>query len=264
MLQMRRLFLFAACLSALAKAEAPHGIAVPVMLLKDVSSSGSKVGETVPLVVTRDVEFNGRVIISEGTMAFAKVSQCRGEGPLSAPVFDRPARLSLSLEPIRDIDGNEVKLVANPNKSGDLQMTRAMIPTPSATRSEEISSAWANPSARSAMQKVHALFVDASVSLSEREAEVLILHNVELPAVQQAIRTGVFNQAVNAIRDVIHGRLIDALLTVTPMGRPARLAARTVRELGRLSGGISGYLEGRFKGRNIRCPAGVELTLYAG
>lgn len=234
------------------------------MVLKDIGSSSSRIGETVPLVVTQDVSVDGRVLIPEGTMAFARVSYCRREGALSAPVFDKPARLNLKLEHLRDVDGNEVWLRPGPDREGELQITRQMTMKPTSSQCDEFQSALEDPKARSAMEKVRRLFSDTATSLSEKEAEVLIQHNVEIPLVQQSIRTGVFGQIVNFIRDLKRGRGVEGLVDLVPLTRPAKLTVRAVRELCRLSGGISSYIEGRFKGRNIRCEAGVELTVYAG
>src|SRR3569832_1581552 len=113
---MGRVLLLLACLVSLARADVPAGTPVKLMLLKEISSHASMPGDLVPLVVTQDVEVDGKVVIPEGTMAFAKVCQSRREGALSAPVFDKPARLSLKLEHLRDAEGNEVKLRPKPAK----------------------------------------------------------------------------------------------------------------------------------------------------
>jgi hypothetical protein len=252
------------CLTSLASAQVPKGTPIHVMMLKEVSSSGSYPGDLVPLVVTADVEVDGRVLIPEGTMAFGKIGQTRREGALSATVFDKPARLWITLEHLRDVDGNPVKLQARPDKSADLQITREMTAVTTKKQSDEIQMAWGDPKARSVMEKVHKLFTDSAVNLSVKEAEVLVAHNVEIPIVQQAIRDGLFGQVMGIINDLRRGRALEALLSVTPVTRPALIAVRAVRELGRLSGGIGNYIGGRFKGRNIRCPSGVELTVYAG
>lgn len=261
---MGRVLLLLVFLCSLARADVPAGTPIRLMFLKEISSHSSMVGDLVPLVVTNDVEVDGKVLIPEGTMAFAKVSQCRREGALSAPVFDKPARLSISLEHLRDVDGNEVKLQCKPGKSGDLQIVREMTVRPTSEEAKEYAGAWNNPMSRPVMEKVHRLFADSATSLSQKEALVLIEHNVQLPVVQEAIRSGLYGEVVSFINDLKHGRTIEALLKLSPTTRPAYLAVRAVRELGRLSGGVGNYFEGRFKGRNIRCAAGVEITVYAG
>jgi hypothetical protein len=216
------------------------------------------------MVVTQDVEVDGKVMIPEGTMVFGKVTQTRREGALSAPLFDKPARLCLSLEHLRDVDGKEIKVRAKPDKEGDLQITREMTVKATAKEFEEYETAWGDTKARSVMQKVQRLFTDNATSLSVKEAQVLIEHNVAMPVVQQAIRDGLFGEAMGFIRDIKKGRVIEAFLRISPTTRPALVVIRAVRELGRLSGGIGNYIGGRFKGRNIRCGAGVELTVYSG
>lgn len=261
---MRRLLLFIACFASLARADVPAGTPIRLMLLKDISSSSSFPGDLVPMVVTQDVEVGGRVIIPEGSMAFGKVSWSRREGALSAPLFDKPARLCISLEHLRDLDGNEVKLRPMPGKDSDLQITREMTAKASPAQTQEFEYAWGDPKARPVMEKVHHLFNDSATSLTEKEAEILIQHNVAMPVVQQAIKNGTFGVVINLIRDIKHARMFEVLLNINPTTRPAMAALRAVRELSRLCGGIGTYIEGRFKGRNIRAAAGVELTVYAG
>ncbi|HTQ10392.1 MAG TPA: hypothetical protein VMI31_10000 [Fimbriimonadaceae bacterium] len=261
---MRRAFLvLLGCLWIGAHAEVPQGTAVHVMVLKDISSSASRIGETVPLVVTRDIVSEGRIVVPEGSMVFAEVSQCRREGALSAPFFDKPARLALRLEHLRDIDGNAVDLAPEPGKSGDLKITREMTVRPTAAQSKAFEEAFDDPKSRSVMHKIHDLFTDTAVSLSIKETEILAAHNVDIPMVQAAIKAGVFDRLIAFIHDIRHKRTVNALIDLIPLSRSAHIAVEALQELGRLSGGISNYVEGRFKGRNIRCPAGVELTVYA-
>jgi hypothetical protein len=261
---MWRAILFFACLTSIGFAQVPPGTPIRLVLLRDISSGSSMLGDLVPLLVAEDVEVDGQVTITEGTMAFAKITQCRREGALSATVFDKPARLAVKFEHLRDVNGREVKLQPKPGKDGDLQITRELTVHSNRGESKDIESAWQNPQARPVMEKVQRLFSDAATSITKKEAEVLISHNVQLPIVQEAIRTGVFDRVTGFIRDIKRGRTIEAFLSITPTTRPALLAIRAVRELGRLSGGIGNYIGGRFKGRNIRCSAGVELTVYSG
>jgi hypothetical protein len=263
-LHMRCLILLLGLLSAIARAQVPRGTAIHLMLLKDISSTASMVGDVVPLVVTEDIEIEDHLLIPEGTMLFAKVVQSRREGALSAPLFDKPARLAIGLGHLRDMDGREVKLLPTPKREGNLEIKRELTVKPNSAQSKEFEMALGNPESHSAAQKLRALFSDAATSLSEKEAEILIQHNVRMPIVQEAIRTGAFGRVVHFIRDLKRGHLVDAALVVAPLSPPAMLAVRAVRELCRVSGGISGYIEGRFKGRNIRCSAGVEFTVYAG
>jgi hypothetical protein len=261
---MRCALLFLALSTTAAHAQITPGTPVKVMLLRDISSTTSRIGDLVPMVVTEDVRCDSKVVISEGTMAFAKVKSCRREGALSATLFDKPARLCLSLEHMRDDGGREVKLVPKPGKSGELQIVREMTVRAPRAEARDIEAAWENTTTRPVMDKVRRLFSDQAVTFSKGEAETLIEHNVPMPIVQQAIRAGAFDQVLGFIADLKHGRVLEALLSVTPVTRPALICVRAVRELGRLSGGIGNYINGRFKGRNIRCSAGVELIVYTG
>jgi hypothetical protein len=242
----------------------PKGTPIKLMFLKEISSSGSYPGDVVPLVVTGDVVVRGDVLIPEGTMAFAKVTQSRREGALSAPLFDKPARLAIKFEHLRDVHGNVVRLCPKPQKEGELSITREMTVTPTSAESKELEMLWESPTARPVMEKVRRLFVDSATHLTQKEALILVEHNAPIPAVGEAIRSGLFGDVVSFIDDLKRGRTVEALLKLNPVTRPAYLAVRAVRQLGRLSGGVGNYVEGRFKGRNIRCSAGVEITVYAG
>lgn len=242
----------------------PKGTPIKLMFLKEISSSGSYPGDVVPLVVSEDVVVRGEVLVPEGTMAFAKVTQSRREGALSAPLFDKPARLAIQFEHLRDAHGNVVRLCPKPHKEGQLDITREMTVVPDAEETKELEMLWDNPEARPVMEKVRRLFVDSTTHLTQKEALILIEHNAPIPAVQEAIRSGFYGDVVSFIDDLKRGRTLEALLKLNPVTRPAYLAVRAVRQLGRLSGGVGSYIEGRFKGRNIRCPAGVEITAYAG
>lgn len=263
---MKRLtLLLLICLGCFASAQVvPKGTAIRLMVLKEISSNSNYPGDLVPLVVTQDLVVQGEVLVPEGTMAFAKVSQCRREGALSAPIFDKPARLAIKFEHLRDVNGNIVRLCPAPNKEGDLSITREMTVGPTSEEAKEFELAMGDKEANPVLQKVRRLFVDSSTRLTQKEALILIKHNVKVPAVQEAIERGLFGEVASFIDDIKKGRAIEAMLKITPVTRPAYIAVRAVRELGRLSGNVGNYIEGRFKGRNIRCAAGVELTAYAG
>jgi hypothetical protein len=262
---MKRLVLLLACLASIATAQVPKGTPIRVMLLKDISSASSRVGETVPFVVTEDVTVGGRVAIPEGAMVFGHISQCRREGALSAAVWDRPARLCVEFEHLRDLEGHQVDLWPKAKMAGELQVTRELTVIPESKQEEQsLRLAWEDQKARPAIDKLRHLFHDQAASLTQHEAETLIEHNVQLPFVQQAIKAGLFDTVTGFISDLKHGRALEALLKLTPATRPAAVAFRAVRELCRVSAGAGRYIDGRFKGRNIHCPAGVELTVYAG
>jgi hypothetical protein len=261
---MRQILLFVFCAATFARAQVPAGTPIRLMLLKEISSSTSMPGDLVPLVVTHDIEVDGKVLIAEGTMAFAKVSWSRREGALSAAIFDKPARLCLTLDHLKDLDGHEINLSPQPGKHTDLSITREMTAKVSDKDPTEYASSWRTSSTRPPMAKVHDLFTDTANSMTEKEAEVLIQHNVQMPFVQEAIRTGTFGLTVNFIRDIKHGHAFEVLLSLSPATRPALMAIRAFREFGKVSSGVRNYISGRFKGRNIKGAVGVELTVYAG
>lgn len=243
----------------------PKGAPIHVMLLREISSGGSNVGDLVPFVVTDDVKVGDETLLAEGAMIFGKISQARGEGALSAPLFDRPARLCIRFEDGRDRERRKIPIWPTPEGGGELQITREMtVVDHSPEEDRAFMLAMENPQTKPIMERLRKLFTDKAVSLSEKEAQVLAAHNIPIPFVQAAIRAGPYGIVKGFIADLKRGRPIEAVLGLTPATRPALLAVRAVRELGRLSGGIGGYLGGWLKGRNIVARPGVEITVYSG
>src|ERR1044072_8172493 len=160
---MKRLpLLLLLCLACFAGAQVvPKGTPIRLMILKKISSTSNYPGDVVPFVVTEDVVIRGEVLVPEGTMAFAKVSQCRREGALSATLFDKPARLAIRFEHLRDVNGNIVRLCPSPKKEGELTITREMTQGPTPEESREFELAWDDRESNPVMQKVRRLFVDS-------------------------------------------------------------------------------------------------------
>lgn len=243
----------------------PRGTPIHLMLLREISSGGSNVGDLAPFVVTDEVRLEGKTALAEGAMVFAKVSQARGEGALSAPLFDRPARLCLRFESARDLEGRKIPIWPTAKSDGELQITREMtIVRHSPEEDHAFMLALDNPETKPIMERLRRLFTDQATSLTEKEAQVLAAHNIPIPFVQAAIRAGTYGIVKDFIANLKRGRPLEAVLGLTPATRPALLAVRAVRELGRLSGGLGGYLGGWLKGRNIVARPGVEIDVYAG
>ena len=53
----------------------PRGTEIRLVLLKDLNSGGSVLGEEVPFMVAHDIVVGDRVIIPEGTLVAAEVKQ---------------------------------------------------------------------------------------------------------------------------------------------------------------------------------------------
>ncbi len=250
-----------------AMAQVRPGTPIRLMILRDLDSGGSMRDEVVPMVVSGDVYSDGRVVIPDGTMAFAKVCAVRREGALSAPLYNRPARLSIEFQHLRDAEGNVVRLYPTAGNSTDtvFEITREVTKaSPTKEDRDAYQFIFDNPQGKSVMAKIHKLFSDEKATFTEKEATTLIKHNVPLPFVQQAISNGLFSQTIGFIKDLRAGRPIQALMSLTPATRTAMIALRAVRDLGKLNAKVSHYIDGRFSGRNIHCPAGTEITVYSG
>lgn len=251
----------------MAQAQVKPGTPIRLMILRDIDSGGSVLGETVPMVASGDVYCEGVLVIPDGTMAFGKISAVRREGALSAPIYNRPARLSIEFQHLRDNEGRVVRLYPTAANSSDkvFEVTREITTSkPSREDKEAYLYALENPQGQNVMAKIHKLFSDEKATFTEKEATSLIQHNVRLPFVQQAIENGLFGQAISFIKDLRAGRPIQALMGLTPVTRSAMIALRAVRDLSKMNAKVGRYIGGRFSGRNIHCPAGTEITVYSG
>ena len=80
------------------------GLGVPLSLTSEISSSRSRLGDMVPMVVAADVVSDGIVVIPRGTRAFAEITVRSGRG-----VFGKSGKMEVSFRYL-DLDGVRVPL----------------------------------------------------------------------------------------------------------------------------------------------------------
>ncbi|MGE0002555.1 MAG: hypothetical protein AB7T05_10845, partial [Fimbriimonadaceae bacterium] len=90
------------------KADTP----VKLLLVTPVASGGSKEGDTVRFVVAEDVLGGEGIVIGQGTVVEAKVSQSRS-GSVAGTLTNRPARLVVDLGKLPATDGTQIALKGN-------------------------------------------------------------------------------------------------------------------------------------------------------
>lgn len=256
-------------LGQLALAHVPSGTEIRLVLLKELNSGGSVVGEEVAMAVAEDVRAGGQVVIAEGTLAFGKVKQARREGALSASVFDKPARLAIELSHSYDVHGRRIPLKGRLN--GKEQQLYAFnrdntkIPRLADRRAEE---ALKQPETRRAAE----VLVDAIRGVRTEQDLLKNLQRATILEVARALRLQ------NTVDLLLSNRLTDLVNFGAALQRPglatvfgARAAVGTVnivlrsaREIVRIGSQLPGFLARKFGGRNINAAIGLEFSVFAG
>lgn len=246
----------------------PRGTEIRLVLLKDLNSGGSVLGEEVPFMVARDIVVGDRVIIPEGTLIAAEVKQVRREGAFSATIFDKPARLAVEFSTVEDIDGNRVVLKARLN-GGQQQLYHFNRDN---TKIPKVDDGTEGIYRTSEGLRVGQLLVDAVKGARSVDD---IVRNAQTNAVMEvARRLKLFNTA-DLIR---HKRFLDlvnfAAQLSTPglqtlLGARAALGAgktvyRAYKEIAHITNHFPNFLSRKFGGRNINAPMGVELSVFVG
>jgi hypothetical protein len=243
----------------------PRGTEVRVMLLKQLNSGGSVLNEDVPLMVIEDVKVGGRTVIREGTLTVAKVKQVRREGAFSATVFDKPARLAISVMALRDVRGNELKLAAKMNGK-DRHLYQFNRENTKVKRESDIELALGKGNGLKAGQ----LLVDAlrgAQSIEDidnsivRTALLELARGLRLGNVYELVKDRRLNDLV-AFGLLLAKPGLAALLAVPSAISVGIMTIRAVKEVARIALHFPNFLTRKFGGRNINAQIGMEFSLF--
>lgn len=268
---MRLVFaLSGALLAALALPQRlPAGTEIRLILMKELNSGGSVVGEEVPFMVAEDVVVGGRVVISEGTLALGVVKQARREGALSAAVFDKPARLAVELKDTWTVSGQRVPIYARLNGKDRrlFQFNRGntKVPQPEDGPTHE---ALKSPNKRRVLELlVDTLKGSRSIADIQDQAERNLIMEVA-----RGLRLS------NTLELLLSNRILDLVTLGAKLNSPglatifaARAAVgavqttfRAAKEIAHIATHFPGFLSRKFGGRNISAPLGLEISVFAG
>ncbi|RMG24617.1 MAG: hypothetical protein D6724_05705 [Armatimonadetes bacterium] len=230
-----------------------RGVEVEVAPLLTISSGGSKVGERIPLVVTKDVlDEEGRVALPAGTIAWAEVTRSRGATTFTA-LANQPARLEIRFDYAEGPDGVAVPLCADaaaPEKP--IELTRADSSRPKARQGQ--SDLLANPKVQETLQ-----------------AYLQLMENGEAPKVQmdQELRQALLNELGTAPPSKESMDALETLLRRAKAGDVSNLAPSEVllavaaaQQVVGLLDSAGDRLAGMLKGANIRIWAGTPLKAF--
>lgn len=254
---------------ALASAQnMPRGTEIRLVLLKDLNSGGSVVGEEVPFMVARDIVVGDRVIVPEGTLIAGTVKQARREGALSAMVWDKPARLAVEFEALEDIDGNRVVVKARLNGSQQHLYHFNRDNTKIPKRDDGTEGIYRTSDGL----KVSQLLME-TVSGARSVAD--LQDGAETALVMEVARKLKLYNIVDLLR---HKKLLDLVLFATKLSTPglqtllgaraavgaAKTTYRAYKEVAYVATHFPNFLSRKFGGRNINAPMGVELSVFVG
>lgn len=96
----------------------------PVLLRveKSMTSKTAHVGDSVDLIVVRDVKIDGKIVISAGTLARGEISSVDREG-----VVGKPGNISITVKSVTAVDGQDVLIRASLTREGKGKQTTALL-----------------------------------------------------------------------------------------------------------------------------------------
>jgi len=96
----------------------------PVLLRveKSMTSTTAHVGDSVNLVVIRDVKIDDKIVISAGTLARGEISSVDREGAVG-----KPGKISIAVKSVTAVDGQDVLIRASLTQKGKSKQTTALL-----------------------------------------------------------------------------------------------------------------------------------------
>lgn len=235
---------------------APKRVALPadtpvsLVLLDTLESGGSKVGDMVHLIVSRDVTApSGEIVIPKGSKATGKVTWSRSQSVVSA-FANEPARLAIKLDTIVTREGDSVPLKVD--TGSDYHLTREN--TGRTNFLDKLQQIWSSPEERAKLDKV----VDSlkkGVDLSDSGQRNTLSQNARdlgLDALADTLSGDKWKDLQSTADDL--KTQVDDIRKLS--GGELLMAAMQYQTL---LGNLGSTLEGAVKGRNIRAFPGTEV-----
>lgn len=234
----------------------PVGTEVELVLLKELTSGGSKEGEQVPLLVSQDVkDAQGQVLIPRGAIAYGKVVWSRGATTFTA-LANQPARLAISINSTYAIDDKLVPLAADLNDPDKPhQFTRSNTAVQSAR--EELEKLFASEDSKAVLEKIKSAFEDGQVP--EFDSNDVFLHIAEemgMNSTKELAQKGKLGMITSTLEEIQRGGLTRI------SGGEAALLIGAVTEVAQLGGQVGSKIAGMLKGANIKAHPGTPVIAY--
>ncbi len=234
----------------------PAGTEVPLVLLKEISSGGSKEVETFPLLISEDVrDAGGNVVLSRGTVAYGRVVRSRGATVFTALV-NQPARLFIAFEETRDVTGGAVPLTAKQGEAkAVLELTRASVSREQSL--EALDRLLASQDMADLLRRFEESFREGNLSRETVEEFFRKLEDhLKMPNARRLFEEKGASELSDLLNELQRGKIsrivdVDTVLLVSALS-----------ELTDVARGVQSRLRGIFKGPNIKAPVGTPFTAY--
>lgn len=227
----------------------PSGTSVSVRLASALNAGASDVGSPVLLVVDQPVSVDGATVIPKGSVVSAKVSKSRSEGTLSG-LLNQPARLSIEIDSLA-VNGIDIPVEFAEGKEFDFDRDNT------SDAKLDVQQALSDPSQRAVLEGLAEALAKgqipevSDVAVLESTAQGLGLRQLETAAKggKSSLNSLLSDlQSPAGIAKMVNGGQLD--LALGAASEIIRLGDAAARGLGRA-----------LRGRTIRAPIGMNLTL---
>jgi hypothetical protein len=238
------------------------GAEVSLILLEPISSGGTPKGAVVDALVSEDVKSpEGAVLVKAGSLAKIEVTRSRGSTAMTNLV-NQPARLSISFQPVKTVDGKALPLAPDPKGTEtELEVTRKSASALHA--GDAVSKLWNSPETQAPLKALQDRLTGANPQAEIKAPDIK-------KALGEAAKELEMNDTVRALKDDQAWAALSETLKKAGSGDlsslgsgEAALALGALKEIGQLAGTVDDALRGMVKGSNIILPVGAKLTGYA-
>jgi hypothetical protein len=246
--------------------DVPPGTPIKLTLLRPLESGKTRVHSNVPFAVTEDVVgSDGAVLLPKGSYAVGTVTASRAEGPLSATVLDRPARLIIRFDYVFDADNEPIPLLADLKKDSATHSLSREYTSMQLKEDQALALALKQKRHRELLEKlVHTLSNEGFNPSAEDEAVLLqLLESLEMRDTTEVVRQGKLRELLTLMRNLANARTTKTLIGNTSF-KVVPSALNAVSEVVKLGTRGVGFLKSKLKGRNIRAYPGCDFTVYVG
>ncbi|MDQ2986796.1 MAG: hypothetical protein M3R13_08760 [Armatimonadota bacterium] len=249
----KTLISFVVASNAFGQTDPDSAIAVPMILLTEVSSGGAPQGKEIAFMVTQDVtSADNSIVIPRGAIAYGKVVWSRSAGAISK-FLNEPARLAVAIDRTVTADGKTIHLQATNSKEGKpLQFTGEN--TRVDVASDELKKILADESSKKALQQMLEVFSGSDMGSAGIVAG--LAKRLNLSSMFQLAEARSLGDLVSVFKGIAAGQI--ARVGVGEAG----LVIGAITELAGLRRSVGNLISGLFKGRNIRAFPGTPVVAY--
>lgn len=231
----------------------PPNTEVQLMLLKPADSGQSQVGERIPCLVAEDVKSpSGYVVIPKGAGALIEVTRAR-QGSAMGILANQPARLEVKFISTLAVDKTPVELGTGTDQES-LEITYDM--TEKGTVVDVVKGLWNHSETQESLKSLNSAFSTGQWKAPDfKKALEDVASQSDMPQTAKALKSDESWRKLSETAGKVAGGDLSGL-----SGSEAVLALGALKEIGKVTGSVSGFLQNAVKGRNLTLPVGSVLT----